>query len=543
MNKKRPILPDIPESEQTPLVKSLMALLEQFAERIQLQDEQIDQLKDEVNILKGEKKRPQFKPSKLDKQTPVDNEENDPEKEKNKKRPGSNKRNKNSKLTIHQNQVIQPDDTIPEGSRFKGYRDFVVQDLDIKVHNVRYRLARWFTPDGKTLTGKLPDVLDGRHFGPQLISYLLYQHHHCQTTQPLLLEQLHEWGIDISSGQIDRLLSSGKEAFHVEKKALLQAGLASSPYITVDDSGARHQGKNGYVTQIGNEFFAWFSSTHSKSRINFLELLRAGQQDYHLTEQAFSYMEKQKLPHLAMVSLRQHLGCVFAGKEQWEQLLKKLSITQARHRRVATEAALLGSVLHHGLCNDLAIVSDDAGQFNVLFHGLCWVHAERLVHKLIPLNDGHRKDIDLVRDQIWIFYADLKNYKALPSKSQRDVLSQRFDDIFTQQTSYQTLNQTLRRIHKNKAELLLVLERPEIPLHTNGSETDIRDYIKKRKISGGTRSDEGRRCRDTFASLKKTCRKLDISFWQYLTDRLKIGEVSVALLPEIIAERASAPDY
>ena len=133
MNQKRPLLPDVPESEQTPLVKTLMALLEQFAERIQLQDEEIAQLKDEVNILKGEKKRPQFKPSKLDKQTPCDGEDNN--KEKKKKRSGSNKRNKNSKLTIHQDQVIQPDETIPEGSRFKGYRNFVVQDLDIKVHN------------------------------------------------------------------------------------------------------------------------------------------------------------------------------------------------------------------------------------------------------------------------------------------------------------------------------------------------------------------------------------------------------------------------
>jgi hypothetical protein len=85
----------------------------------------------------------------------------------------------------------------------------------------------------------------------------------------------------------------------------------------------------------------------------------------------------------------------------------------------------------------------------------------------------------------------------------------------------------------------VVLDRPEIPLHTNGSETDIRDYVKKRKVSGGTRSDEGRRCRDTFATLKKTCRKLNISFWHYLTDRLGIGEQAIAPLPLIITERAA----
>jgi len=87
------------------------------------------------------------------------------------------------------------------------------------------------------------------------------------------------------------------------------------------------------------------------------------------------------------------------------------------------------------------------------------------------------------------------------------------------------------------SELLRVLDRPEIPLHTNGSETDIWDYVKKKKVSGGTRSDEGRRCRDTFASLKKTCRKLDISFWDYLADRLSIGSQPVALRMDVICEK------
>ena len=106
-------------------------------------------------------------------------------------------------------------------------------------------------------------------------------------------------------------------------------------------------------------------------------------------------------------------------------------------------------------------------------------------------------------------------YKIQPSLSAKLELDARFDSIFTTRTTFETLNQTLKRLHKNKSELLLVLERPDVPLHTNGSEGDIRDYVKKRKVSGGTRSDLGRRCRDTFASLKKTCRKQGISFWLY----------------------------
>ena len=545
--KKTLQLPDIPEDEQTPVVKGLLVLLEQFAERIQEQDEEIAQLKDEIQVLKGEKKRPQFKPSNLDKENGDTDKENDSNAGtghgQSGKRAGSGKRSKNSQLTVHDEQIVAPGDTVPEGSRFKGYQDFVVQDLKIEAYTTRYRLERWVTPDGRTLKGELPEVLKSRHFGPQLISYILYQHHHCQTTQPLLLEQLREWGIDISSGQINHLLMTAQDAFHAEKDALLQAGLAASSYVTVDDSGARHQGKKSYVTQIGNDLFAWFCSTHSKSRINFLELLRAGQKDYIVSEIALSYMEQHKLPKVPLMQLRCHLGQRLATEKAWNELLEGLSIDKARHRRIATEGALLGSVLDHGLCDDLVIVSDDAGQFDVLLHALCWVHAERLVHKLIPLNESHREDIARVRGQIWDLYRDLKTFKGQPDQALQDGLAQQFDAIFTQQTSYATLNRTLKSIHRNKAELLRVLERPEIPLHTNGSETDLRDYIKKRKISGGTRSDEGRRCRDTFASLKKTCRKLGISFWEYLTSRLGVGEKTIAPLPDIVRERSAALRY
>lgn len=541
--KKPPQLPDIPEEEQTPVVKGLLALLELFAVRIQEQDEEIARLKDEVSILKGEKKRPKFKGSKLDSETDCEAEVGADSSGTPKKRAGSRKKSKTSQLTIHEEKTLAPYEPVPEGSRFKGYRDFVVQDLIIQAHNTRFRQERWITPAGDTLVGALPSSLRNCHFGPQLVSYILYQHHHCQTTQPLLLEQLREWGIDISSGQINQLLVCGQKAFHDEKDDLLQVGLEVSSYVTVDDSGARHQGRNGYVTQIGNDFFAWFCSTNSKSRVNFLELLRAGRQDYVLTEAALSYMQKQKLPKVPFAQLRQRLGERITNKPAWQALLKELSITSTRHCRIATEGALLGSVLHHGLCDDLAIVSDDAGQFNVLSHGLCWVHAERLIHKLLPLNEAHREDIARVRGEIWDLYGDLKAYKHESDAEQSESLHRRFDAVFTQRTRYATLNRTLKGIHSNKAELLLVLERPEIPLHTNGSETDIRDYVKKRKVSGGTRSDEGRRCRDTFASLKKTCRKLDISFWQYIRSRLCIGEVTIRRLPDVVRERAAAPAY
>lgn len=359
-----------------------------------------------------------------------------------------------------------------------------------------------------------------------------------------MLEQLHEWGIEISSGQLSRLLLDKQEAFHAEKDLLLKTGLSISPYISVDDSGARHQGKNGFVTQIGNDGFAWFGSTDSKSRVNFFSLLRAGHDDYHLNSDAMAYMEQQGLPEQVQKHLLNKGAQIFKTMACWENYLDADEIKNRRHRRIATEALLLASALSHGLRRDLVVLSDGAGQFNVLNHALCWVHTERLIHKMVPLNDQHRQDIEQVRAAVWDYYSRLKAFRAHPDPQSAAQLWRDFDLIFTQETSYQTLNQLLKRIESKKSELLLVLERPEVPLHTNGSETDIRDFVKKRKISGGTRSDEGRRCRDTFASLKKTCRKLGISFWQYLQERLEVKKHLIPDLSTILKQRAvSATGY
>ncbi|MEO8839454.1 MAG: transposase, partial [Herbaspirillum sp.] len=288
-----------------------------------------------------------------------------------------------------------------------------------------------------------------------------------------------------------------------------------------------------------NPYFAWFQSSLSESRVNFLELLRAGQTDYWVNANALVYMKKRGLSQVFLDALHQHGRVEFADKDAWHGHMDALGMDTPRYRRIATEGALLGSLKGLHIAENIAIISDDAGQFNVLTHGLCWVHAERLIHKMLPLNEQHRIDIAHVRNQIWMLYADLKSYKAQPAEELKNPLKKRFDAIFTQKTSYTSLNRLLARLHKNKSELLLVLDRPEIPLHTNNSECDIRDHVKKRKISGGTRSDTGRQCRDTFSSLKKTCRKLGISFWEYLTDRVSCSD-QIPPLPQIIRQRIAS---
>ena len=249
-------------------------------------------------------------------------------------------------------------------------------------------------------------------------------------------------------------------------------------------------------------------------------------------------MEKQDLPKGMAATLRQYCGQLFVDAPTFRSFLAHLNIHGERHLRIITEGCLIGSVLFYGIHPELTIVSDDAGQFNILRHALCWIHAERTLAKLVGFNDDQRAALEQKRTEVWEFYKQLKRYKSAPAPEDKAQLARQFDRIFGERTCFVSLNLALQRLQKNKSELLLVLEKPDLPLHNNLSEQDIREYVLRRKISGSTRSDRGRRCRDTFASLKKTCRKNGISFWHYLIDRLS-GLHTIPNLADIVSKRAA----
>ena len=378
----------------------------------------------------------------------------------------------------------------------------------ISARAIRYQRERWVTPDGLTILAPLPEGVEG-HFGPELRRFVLMQYHQGQSTMPRLLALLRSMGIAMSKRQLVRLLNENHDRFIAEAQNVLRAGLETSPWVSVDDTGARHAGKNGFCTQIGNEWFTWFRTRSSKSRLNFLDLLRAGHTDYVLNDAAYDYMRNQGLPAATIARLKAEPQTRFSGQTAWQAHLDRLGFNALK---VTPEPARAATV----------VLSDDAGQFNIGRHALCWVHAERLVHKLDTFNDQHRAAQTRVRGLIWDFYADLKAYQLKPGKRRASALRARFDRIFLRRTGFATLDRLLARLHANKAELLMVLDRPEIPLHTNGSENDIRCQVTRRKVSAGTRSDIGRDCRDAFLSLARTCDKLGIALWDYLGSRFKI---------------------
>jgi hypothetical protein len=526
-------LPPIPDAERTPLVETLLDMIRQLLDRVTLLEEANQLLRDELALLQGQKPRPQLQPSILQLPTPP----NDTATGKPRQR-GKPSGPRNAHLTIDREVLLHPT-LVPAGASFKGFEPYVVQELLIQPNTTRYLRARYELPDGTSLLAPLPaDVLpvEGGHFGANLVAYILDQYHHAQVTEPLLLEQLHEYGIVISAGQLHHLLTANKDRFHQEKAEVLAAGLAESSYVGTDDTGARHQGQNGYCTAVGNDLFAVFESSGTKSRLNFLQVLQGPTRDYAVNETALAYWERQKLPEAVRALLAQGPPA-FSGTDAWTARLAQLAITDERHVRIATEGALLGGLVARGVSPELVVLSDGAPQFVVLVHAACWVHAERPLAKLVPHNEEHRAAIAKVRHAIWELYQDLKAYQEQPQPAHRPVLESRFDQFVGQRTGYPSIDGVLKEMREHKADLLRVLSRPEVPLHNNAVESDIREYVKRRKISGGTRSEAGRRCRDTFASLKKTCRKLGVRFWEYLQDRVR-GLGQMPRLAELLQRKA-----
>jgi hypothetical protein len=346
-------------------------------------------------------------------------------------------------------------------------------------------------------------------------------------------------GILISAGQLNHILILNQSSFINEVTELLPAAVTVENQLQVDDTGGRHNGRNQYTTIIGNRWASVFVTTDSKSRVNFLKQLQNGKEEYIINADTLEYLSQVNVPDYFPGYVALCLGSKFTALMEWEQFLKERNITRGSEVRFLTEAALYASVIQNGIPRTLGVHSDDAGQFDVFYHSLCWVHEERHYRKLIMTTDESQAELERVREQIWSIYQDLKAYKERPSKEAAERIGKKFNAIFQQMTSSPTLNRQLGKTYAKKQELLRVLERPETPLHNNSTETCARAAKIKLKISGGTRSEEGRIVRDTFLSLKQTCRKLKINFLYFLQDRVR-GRYDIPRLASVICERAIA---
>jgi len=482
-------------------------------------------------------KKPYFKPIKLQESEISKNEKN--ERKNHQKKTTTPNPNKKS-LTIDKIITLELERPSPD-ARFKGYQYFNVQELEIKTVVKQFKRARWQLSSGKVVVAPLPKSLDGQHFGPQLRQYILYQYYHQRVTQPQLLNQLREWQISISSGQLSHLLNKNKEAWHSEKRAILSSALKHSNYIQVDDTGAKHQDKSFYCTQIGNEAFSYFDTRQLKSRLNFLSVLQGEKRGYCLNQYAINYLNQYPTSlnwlTLDFIEESSSFGS-FSNLDDWNNFLKSSTLKNTHYSRF-TEAAMLGYLQQTDSINpQLIILSDAAGQFKVMKNAACWVHAERILTAIIPKTE---EDIRLKERKLryfWGLYHYIKKRRRTRWFQENGIqrVNAVFDELCQPVLELKLFHKPLKQLNKLKEQLLLAASNTEIPLHNNQSESDIREYVIRRKISGATKSLDGLLCRDTFVTLKKTAQRQRLSFWDFLGDRI-YHKQEIPMLSQMVEDK------
>ena len=502
-------------------------------------------LRDEIRELKKLPKRPRMKPSGMasSKDEDTDNSASGRSGEAGKgRRKGRGPRRRLPDR--HRRDVKVCLDDVPEGAVHKGYVDHTVREIVFHAEEVTYRCEVWRFPDGSRHTAPLPPgVATGREqYGPGVKALVIMLYYQCQSTIRRIVSILNDMGLDISARQVGRFLTADAGGIVAEQQEVLRAGMETASWINVDDTGARHKAENGYCTAIGNDLFAHFRSSGSKSRLDFLEHLCAGEETCTVNEAALDYMRKRKLPRKVIERLASHGQRRFGSGDEWRAHLEALGIAGKKNQvKVATEGALWGTISDGGRIAGTVILSDDAGQFNVGdLQALCWIHAERNVSKLDGNTPYQHERVAPALDRMWKLYRSLARYRKRPTPLRKQVMETRFDRIFGMRTGYASLDRMLERLKANKDQLLRVLDHPETPLHTNKVENDIRDNVIRRKISFGTRSEAGRAARDAYTGGKKTCQKLGLPFWDYLRNRLGVaGAPDVPRLADLIRQRAA----
>lgn len=430
---------------------------------------------------------------------------------------------------------------VPEGSRFKGYQDYGVQELSIVVKDIIYRLEVWQAPDGRVIRAALPEHLIGTHFGSELRGLVHNLYAACMT-EPEIFSLLTGFGVAISTGQIHNILMSEVEKYCDVSRGILEAGLETAPHIWTDDTGAKHKHKHGYCTHVGGQYFAFFKTSVSKSRANFLEILLQGKEGYCINEAFIHHISDNSTNCKEQVysKLKLYLGRQYETLEEMNGVLDAVDIKNKALRLQCIEAGLVGFISQALIRPNQILLSDRAGQFAILDHAACWVHMERPLRTVVASTSELEKIIKHLRDMIWDLYAKVKiasvtprgecNAKGVVRDRQIGEINQLYDELIAVKTNSLCVRAVIESFSKYRHELLKALDHPGLPLHNNASERDIRGVVKRRNVSGSTKSDEGKKYRDALTTIKQTCLRLGISFFGYMKQWFTGQQVDLALI-------------
>lgn len=493
------------------------------AENDQLRDEN-QRLRDEVNRLKGEQGKPDIKAKrKKSGKRASANYSSEQERRRPRER---RKKSKNDRIEIDREQVLEVGrDLLPEDAEFKGYEEVIVQDIKIKTDNVRFRKEKYYSPsEGKAYMAELPSGYEGQ-FGPGVKAWTFVLYFAMNVTEAKIVSFFETVGISISSGKVSEILLKDSQRLHAEKAEIVKAGLVSTPWQQIDDTGARVGGQNWYTQVLCNPFYTAYFTMPRKDRLTVLQVLRGGQElTFVLNQVAFVYLEVcglSRVKRKAVTALPQNQTFT---RVEFEALLDQhLPDLGPQQRRWILEASAVAAYHDQDEFPIVALlVCDDGGQFKRLTEALalCWVHEGRHYKKLMPAIDYHRQLLDDFLTKFWEFYRQLLAYRLDPTSAEQERSISEFDQLFSTITGYQALDERIVKTKAKKEDLLRVLEHPEIPLHNNASELGARLRKPKENVSFGPRTTEGAKVWDTGLTLVATARKLGVSIYAYIYDRV-----------------------
>jgi hypothetical protein len=530
-------LSGIQEENARKLVKILLNQIEELSASLGDARAEIQQLRDEINRLKGEQGKPKVKAN-----TRQPAARHSSEEERRKPRP-RHKKSKKASIVVSREEVVQVKrERLPADARFNGYEEIVIQDILLQADNVRFRKEKYYSPsERKTYVAALPAGYEGQ-FGPGIKALIPALYFGAGMTEPKVLEFLGYVGIQISSGQISNLLTKGQAAFHAESEAVFEAGLHSSPHQHIDDTLTRVNGKNHACHILCNPVYTSYHTRPRKDRLTVLDVLRNGRpRIFRLNAEALSYVEDLPLSKNTRQTLQNWQSDTVLDEAAFIlRLDEHLPSLPAQQRKAIIDAAAVAAYhAEKGVPLIQTLICDDAPQFNWLTYSmmLCWVHEGRAYKKLTPVVGYHRELLANFIQRFWQFYHRLLDYREQPTPQTATQLEAEFDELFATQTGYDALDKRIPKTQAKKASLLLVLKYPELPLHNNPAELAARFRVRKRDISFGPRTQDGVRAWDTFMTLAATTKKLGISFYEYIRDRIT-RQNTIPPLAELIQKSA-----
>jgi hypothetical protein len=514
----------------------LMNLVEKLSAKVQEQAEEIERLGEENNRLKGEQGKPKIKAN-------TSARELSSEKERRESKP-HHKENKQTKIRIDRVEVVKVDqERLPPDAQFKGYEEVIVQDIEFRTENIEFRKEKYYSPSHQqTYLAELPAGYQGQ-FGPGVRAWVLALYYAGGMSEPKILELLETVGMHISAGQLSNWLIKDQEQFHAESAAVVQAGLASSPWQHLDSTGTRVNGLNQQCHVLCNPFYTAYCTLPAKDRLSLLRVLQGRAEPlFRLNELALTLLKQLGVARKWCGKLTKLLP----HEQEWTEtqldslLDKHLPKLGENLRKLIKDGLAIAAYRSQTLWPVVELlVCDDAPQFNwlTLELALCWIHEFRHYKKVLPHLPYHRQLLESFKESFWKLYRQLLAYRQNPTQAVAHHLREEFERLFEQTSGYEQLDERLALTLAKKDQLLMVLIHPEILLHNNPAELGVRQRVRKRDVSLQARTMEGIGAWDTFQTLVSTAKKLEVNIYHYLHDRIAQTN-RLPSLAQLIEERA-----